>query len=122
MLLGLSGVLAGVGVVIHRVGGCFINESLGQRLQRDEAIQRKRVPVMTQEAGWLEAGCSRGLPGLTLDVALDRQSHGVRENAAAYAEEFKTFFRSLTQWLRRASARSLREQSADLLPCAQGDE
>lgn len=30
MLLGLFGVLACVGVVIHRVCGCFINESLGQ--------------------------------------------------------------------------------------------
>ena len=52
---------------------------------------------MTQEAVWLEAGCSRGLPRLTLDVALDRQSQGAREDAAADTEEFKTFFRSLMQ-------------------------
>lgn len=71
-----------------------------ERLQRDEAIQRKCVPEMTQEAVWLEAGCSRGLPRLTMDVALDRvRGVGVRENAAAYTEEFKMFFRSLRQSL-----------------------
>lgn len=82
----------------------FVDASLmnlwdSERLQRDEAIQRKRVPMMMQEAVWLEAGCSRGLPRLTLDVALDRQGQGTRENAATNMEEFKTFFRSLTQWL-----------------------
>lgn len=42
----------------------FVDASLmnlwdSERLQRDEAIQRKRVPVMMQEAVWLEAGCSK---------------------------------------------------------------
>ena len=53
----------------------FVDASLvnlwdSERLQRDEAIQRKCIPVMTWEAVWLEAGCSRGLPRLMLDVAL----------------------------------------------------
>lgn len=39
--------------------------------ERDEAIQKKRVPVVTQEAAWLEAGYLRVLPCLRLVVAPD---------------------------------------------------